>query len=192
MRTARKPWLRGVVTLGLVGAVAASLLISPAGAHITTFGHLKKHIKKIANQRIKALVPGMISAADNVRETRRFTLADGGSQVILQHGPFTVTAGCDLDAAGQDIATLLIATSQDNSSFDASDELDDFDTTTPADERDWGSQINVAADTLEVEDQTGVAIAPDGTTLILAGAMTAVNLPSAPNTCGFAAVHILA
>jgi hypothetical protein len=185
MTDRRKGLLRGV------GVLAALLLaagaISPAFS-ATTLTRAK--VKKIARKQINKLVPGMIAAADNVKETKYFTLTDGGSRVLITHGPFTVTADCDLDAAGQDIARILISTTQDNSSFDASDELDDFDVATPADERDWGSQVNVTADTLEVEDQTGVAIAPDGTTLVLLGSLTLTN--RTPDTCGFAAAHLLA
>jgi hypothetical protein len=168
-------------------AVLAVAVVSPAFSATTL---TKAKVKKIAKKQINKLVPRMIADADNVKETKYFTLTDGGSRVLVTHGPFTVTADCDLDAAGQDIARILISTTQDNSSFDASDELDDFDAASLADERDWGSQVNVVADTLEVEDQTGVAIAPDGTTLVLLGSLTLTN--RTPNTCGFAAAHLLA
>jgi hypothetical protein len=194
MDRARKPWLRGAIALGVMGAMAASVLISPASAHLGKFGHMKKHIKKIATQRINALVPAMITAADNLRETKMFTLADGGSQTILTHGPFTITANCDLDAAGQDTANILISTTQDNSSFDAWDENDDFDIADPATERNWGADISVPANTTEVEANVGdgVAVAPDGTTLVLVSLYTAVNPPFAADRCAFAGANVLA
>jgi hypothetical protein len=46
----RRIWFRGVATLGVVGVVAAALLVSPAGAHIDGWSHLKGHIKKIAKK----------------------------------------------------------------------------------------------------------------------------------------------
>jgi hypothetical protein len=187
--------LRGMLAFGLVAAVVTGL-VSPVSAHFFPSDE-RKHVKKIArqqaNRRINALVPGMIAAADTVRETRSFTLGDGESRTVIQHGPFTVTANCDLDAGANDTATMLIATTVDNSSFDANDENDDFDVADLATDRDWGGPITVTANTTEVEGNiTGIAIAPDGTTLILAGAFTSVNPPYALDRCGFAAAHILA
>jgi hypothetical protein len=52
----------------------------------------------------------------------------------------------------------------------------------------------VAANTTEVEANVGdgVAVAPDGTTLVLVSVYTAVNPPFALNTCAFAGAHVLA
>jgi hypothetical protein len=180
---------RSVAVLAV--AALAVAVVSPAfsAAPLT-----KGKVKKIAKQQIKKLVPGMIEDADNVVETAHFLLSDGESRVIISHGPFTVTANCDLDAAGQDTANMLIATSQDNSSFDASDENDDFDVADLPADRDWGSAISVAANTTEVEGNIGdgAAISPTGTTLILLNTWTSVNPPFALDRCGFAAAHLLA
>jgi hypothetical protein len=45
MRTSRKTWIRGAVTLGILGAFAAAMIVSPAGAHVTRkLKHLYKHL----------------------------------------------------------------------------------------------------------------------------------------------------
>jgi hypothetical protein len=189
--------VRGMLALGLLGALVTGLISSPVGAHFVP-SHEKKHVVKIARQqatrRINALVPGMIAAADSVRETKMFTLGDGESRTVVQHGAFTVTANCDLDAGANDTANMLIATTQDNSSFDSWDENDDFDIGDLATDRDWGPPITVAANTTEAEANVGdgVAVAPDGTTLVLVSAYTAVNPPFALDRCAFAAAHVVA
>jgi hypothetical protein len=186
----RRSWTRPVIALAALGVLTVAALAAPASAHLGSFGHLKGHIKKIARKVAKQ----EISKADTVRETRLFTLPDGGSQALLTHGPFTLTANCDLDVGGNDTANVLISTTQDNSSFDADDENDDFDVADLATARDWASPISVPADTTEVEANVsdGVAVAPDGTTLVLASIYTAVNPPFAPNACAFAGAHVLA
>ncbi len=187
MKSSRVGRALGVVAV----AVLALAVVSPAfsAAPVT-----KAQIKKIAKKQIKKLVPGMIADADNLVETKRFQLGDGQSQVILTHGPFTLTASCDLDVAGDDEAYLRISTTQDNSSFDAEDETNDLDANTPATDRDWGPVIDVTADTTDIEANVanGVAVAPDGTTLVMVSVMTAVSLPSSPNTCSFAGAHVVA
>jgi hypothetical protein len=42
-----KPWIRGILTLGILGALAGSLLLSPAGAAAPV---TKKKVKKIATK----------------------------------------------------------------------------------------------------------------------------------------------
>lgn len=144
MDRARKPWLRGAIALGVMGAMAASLLISPASAHLGKFGHLKKHIKKIATQRINALVPGMIGALA-IEETELvrwgpIKLNVGtADQTIGTFGPFTLKAQClDSDAtADTDINIRVgVTTTENNSSlnqyYGTTD--DDFDT---GEDGDW-------------------------------------------------------
>jgi hypothetical protein len=124
MDRARKPWLRGAIALGVMGAMAASLLISPASAHLGKFGHLKKHMKKIATQRINALVPGMIgSQAIEETELVRFgpiKMATGAAdQTLGTFGPFTVKASCDDEGGGVEEAQAFIETTVAGSIFDS-------------------------------------------------------------------------
>ena len=131
---------------------------------------------------------------DDLRVIAPFTLADGQTADILTHGPFTITATCQINAAGDDIARILIATTQDNSSFDAWNETDDFDIATPETNRNFGPIVTVATGTTEVEASVigGVAIAPDGTTIYLVDAYSAVNAPFASaGSCSFSAAFLV-
>lgn len=119
MERARKPWLRGVITLGVIGVVGASLIASPVGAHLGKFGHLKKHIRqiarKVANQRINALVPGMITtvgdarytALENVETFSTVLDANGATQTLATNGPLRLFARCTINDAGTDRVEVL-------------------------------------------------------------------------------------
>jgi hypothetical protein len=131
---------------------------------------------------------------DDLRVIAPFDLTNGQSADILTHGPFTFTATCQINAAGDDIARILISTTQDNSSFDAWNEADDLDAATPETNRNFGPNVTVATGTTEVEANNlgGVAIAPDGTTIYLVDAFSAVNAPFAPaGSCSFSAAFLV-
>jgi hypothetical protein len=59
----RRTLVRGGITLAVLAAMAAAMVVSPAGAHITTFGHLKKHVKKIAKQEATKVFDSKIGPA---------------------------------------------------------------------------------------------------------------------------------
>lgn len=115
MDRARKPWLRGAIALGVMGAMAASLLISPASAHLGKFGHLKKHIKKIATQRINALVPAIVTQVGDPRYTAKENVetfsavldANGATQTLATNGPLRLFARCTINDAGNDRVEVL-------------------------------------------------------------------------------------
>jgi hypothetical protein len=175
-----------VLTLGLVGAVAASLLISPAGAHITTFGHLKGHIKKIARKvarrEARTIVTTTIGPTIFIEETELtrfgpFALSATSADVTIgTFGPFTLKAHCDEDPVGTLEGEILISTSQANSAF-ASDD-DTFDTFGPADlDQSWASETDTFPDdgTAELnseDDENAHAISATGTTAISAAGST--------------------
>ncbi len=49
----RKPWIRGVLTLGILGSLAAGVLLSPAGAAAPlTKAKVKKIATKVANKAV--------------------------------------------------------------------------------------------------------------------------------------------
>jgi hypothetical protein len=121
-------------------------------------------------------------------------LTNGGSHVMASSGPLTITATCDINSGGQDVAKQLISTTQNNASFDAWDELEDLDTGTPATSRDFGPPISVATGSSEIEANVddGVAISADGHFIHLVSTMSAVNLPSAPaGTCTFSGSFVV-
>ncbi len=118
-----------------------------------------------------------------------FTLTNGGSRQVLQHGAFTLTATCSINEAGSDFARMRISTSVDNASLDGADTTFDLDVGTPAVDRDYAAAS--AATSLPALDQEddGVAIAPDGTELLGSDAYSGVNLPADPvGTCRFGGV----
>jgi hypothetical protein len=131
---------------------------------------------------------------DDLRVVTPFNLTDGQSNVMLAHGPFTVTATCEINEAGNDVARILITTSQDNSSFDAWDEEDDFDAADT--DLDFGPPVTAATGTTEVEANNvagGVAIAPNGATIDMLAAYSAVNAPFAPaGSCSFSGSFLVA
>jgi hypothetical protein len=170
----RKPWLRGAIALGVMGAMAASLLISPASAHLGKFGHMKKHIKKIATQRINALVPGMIGA-QAIEETElvrwgpiKLNIGQA-DQPVGTFGPFTLTASCDQPggAGTPERARVLIKTSEDNSAFDSNDgDEDDFDAADPAEQ--WAEFTAATENVQEItteDDGDAHAASPSGTVI---------------------------
>jgi hypothetical protein len=76
-----KLWLRGVVTLGLVGAVAAGMVVAPAGAHLTNkFGHLKKHINQIAKKQANQVFDSKIGSASVANADKLDNLDSGDFQ----------------------------------------------------------------------------------------------------------------
>jgi hypothetical protein len=129
-------WLRPVLVLGVLGAFAAAMLISPASAHITKFGHLKKHIKKIATKVAKkqatTIVQTTVGPTLFIEETEliRFSAQmnqGAADQTLATVGPFTLTAACDDDGVNFD-AFINITTSEANSIVDGpSDDDTDFD-----------------------------------------------------------------
>jgi hypothetical protein len=128
------------------------------------------------------------------RLVKPFNLTNGQSKLMVKSGPLKRRATCAINVGGNDTARILISTTQDNSSFDANDETDDLDTTTPGDNRDFGPDVSVATGTTEVEANVsdGVAIAPSGRTIQLVSAFSAVNAPFAPTgTCSFSGSFVV-
>jgi len=126
-----------------------------------------------------------------------FHLAYGGQQTIATVGPFTLTAKCIQDgtspfgALHQDMAEILISTTQNGSVFDASDAkrggpaaTDFLNTDTPEDQRVWSllSEGTDGASYASDVNADGAAQAPDGTTIeqIQDSSGAAVNLPGFP------------
>ena len=63
----RRTLVRGGITLAVLAALAGAMVVAPAGAHVTSkFGHLKKHIKKIAKQEANKAVAGDNASAEGI------------------------------------------------------------------------------------------------------------------------------
>jgi hypothetical protein len=94
----------------------------------------------------------------------RFTLGNGQTRVMMQHGPFTITARCYVnDAVHEDDADVQIATTQPHSAFHGFSVDPDLN---PGDPESIRSVIGVGGPTgtqqFEASAQ-GSAVAPDGT-----------------------------
>lgn len=152
----------------------------------------KKQGKKQANKQIEKKAPGLSVATAASAETfggltptrvAPFTLTNGGSQIIGTFGPFTLTATCTI-AAGGDEAQVTITTSQNNSAFRGEDTGPDFDIgDTPAYVE--STPLNGVPD---LQEDGGVAIAPDGTELLGHQLYAGVNIFGQPGTCRFGGV----
>jgi hypothetical protein len=97
-------------------------------------------------------------------------------------GPFTLTATCLINQAGNDTAAVQITTSQSDSALDADDSDGDFDV---------GETHNFLAvggptGTPEIDaNEDGTAIAPDGTEILGQGLYVGVNVLGQPGQCRF-------
>lgn len=119
-----------------------------------------------------------------------FTLTNGGSQQVLQHGAFTLTATCSINEAGNDFARVLISTSVNNSSLDGADSTADLDIGTPAIDRDYADASNATGVASIDQESDGAAFAPDGTEILGSDAYQGVNLPADPvGTCRFGGIY---
>ncbi len=156
-------------------------------------GSLKgKDLKKntLKGKQIKESKLGQVPSADSAGDSAKlagveairvepFTLTNGGTQQVLQHGAFTLTATCSINEGGTtDYARVLISTSVDNAAFDGADGEADLDTGTPADDREFANASASPTGTPSFDQESdGSAIAPDGTEILGQEAFTAVNLP---------------
>jgi hypothetical protein len=198
------------VVVGVLALVAALAGTAVAGPTANTSAVSKKKVKKIAKKQakkqIKKLAPGLSVAhaetADSAGTTdsagtadsfggmtaRRFapfTLGGGGSRVLGSFGPFSLRAICTINQGGNDIARVVITTSQNNSAFKGEGSANDFDVGEFIAYVEAGP---VATGTRELEEDGGVAIAPDGTELLGHQLYAGVNVLGQPGRCRFGGV----
>jgi hypothetical protein len=115
-----------------------------------------------------------------------FTLTDGQEQQIYQRGAFSLTATCTINDGGDDFARILIATTVNDSSFDAEDTTEDLDTNTLADDREFLVAEPLTTEPEMDSNSDGSAFAPDGSEITGADLTAAVNLvQDGPGVCRF-------
>ena len=141
-------WVRPALVLGVLGVVAAALIISPASAHFVP-AHEKKHVRKIARRiarkEARTIVQTTVGPTIFIEETELVRWGPikinvgGADQTIGTFGPFTLKAQClDNDAtADVDInprvgVTTTVNNSALNQYYGTTD--DDFDT---GEDGDW-------------------------------------------------------
>ncbi len=124
-------------------------------------------------------------------EVPRFSLAHGEKKVMLQHGPFTLTARCYINQLGTDDADVLIATTQPHSAFEGFAGDADLN---PGDPEASRSVIGIdgATGLPQFESSAdGSAVAPDGTEIRSIVFYAGVNLLGQTGRCTFGGFAIL-
>jgi hypothetical protein len=121
----------------------------------------------------------------------RFSLADGETKVMLEHGPFTLTARCYINRLGGDDADVLIATTEPHSAFEGFAQDSDLN---PGDPEVSRSVIGVdgATGLSQFESSAdGSAVAPDGTEIRSIIFYAGLNVFGQVGRCTFGGFAIL-
>ena len=114
----------------------------------------------------------------------QFTLGNGGSQPLGTFGPFTLTAACAINVAGNDTAVINISTSENNSAFAGESEDSDFDVGETASYVDATNATGVP----QFEEDGGAAIAPSGAQILGHQLYAGVNIFGQTGICRFGGV----
>ena len=129
--------------------------------------------------------------SDTIRWITPFTI-DEGTREMVKVGPFTLTARCTLNetiggVAGQDLADIIISTTQAKSAFDGEDLLGSLD---PGDNIETRQFVNTAVaasgDAKFEASSDGLAMGGDGIVYIKGSYLFAgVNVAGQPGKCKF-------
>jgi hypothetical protein len=117
------------------------------------------------------------------KKVDRFTLTNGQARELFKVGPLTLTARCTISGGG-DTAEVLIATTQDNSAFDAQDFDADLDTGDAEADRQFVVATG-ATGTPQFDSITGFALAPEGSVINGASVYAGVNVLGLTSQCVF-------
>jgi hypothetical protein len=115
----------------------------------------------------------------------RFTLGNGGSQTVGTFGPFTLTATCAINQGGEDLARILITTSENNSAYIGEAEDADFDV---GDELGWVEAQTLVTGTPAIDEDGPAAISPSGTEILGHQLYAGVNLFGQQGVCQYGGV----
>jgi hypothetical protein len=113
-----------------------------------------------------------------------FTLGNEGSQSLGTFGPFTLTATCAINQAGEDLARIVITTSENNSAFIGEAEDADFDA---GDEVEF-VEASGTTGTPEIEEDSAAAISPSGTEILGHQLYAGVNILGQTGVCRYGGV----
>lgn len=96
------------------------------------------------------------------------TLENNQQQQVYTRGPLSLTAQCKINqvintVAAQDSSRILIATTQDNAVFDASDSSAALTTATAEDSREFVATMQATGTAGVDHESDAMAVAPDGT-----------------------------
>jgi hypothetical protein len=125
-------------------------------------------------------------------EIPRFSLGNEETKVMLEYGPFKLTARCYInDALGEDDADVLISTTQPHSAFEGFSIDPDL---SPGDFESTRSVIGVGGPTGAQQFESsadGTAVAPDGTEIRSMIFYSGLNLDGQAGPCTFGGMAIL-
>jgi hypothetical protein len=197
-----------VGVLALIAALSGTTLAADPAAHTSALS--KKKVKKIAKKQartqINKLAPGLsVAHADTAdsadtassagtaerfggmtpRRIDQFTLVNGGARALGTFGPFTLRATCTINQANTDIAAINVTTSQNNSAFVGEDIDSDFDV---GDTVPYVEASITPTGTPLIQEDSGAAIAPNGTEILGHQLFAGVNILNQPARCRFGGV----
>jgi hypothetical protein len=121
----------------------------------------------------------------------RFSLGSDETRVILDHGPFTITARCYINKPNGDDADVQISTTEPHSAFEGFTRNPDLN---PGDPESVRSLIGVDGPTGVPQFESaaaGTAVAPDGSEIRSAVLYVGLNLFGQPGRCTFGGLFIL-
>jgi len=124
-------------------------------------------------------------------EVPRFSLGSDETRVILEHGPFTITARCFINKPSGDDADVQISTTEPHSAFEGFTANPDLN---PGDPESARALIGVdgATGVPEFESSAaGSAVAPSGSEIRSIILYTGLNLFGRPGRCTFGGFFIL-
>ncbi|MGH2979409.1 MAG: hypothetical protein ACRDLQ_07205, partial [Solirubrobacterales bacterium] len=127
---------------------------------------------------------------DTMRWVPMFTI-DEGTKEILKVGPFTLTARCQLDVTfdglpGQDVADIIISTTQPKSAFDGDDLLGSLDPGDNIDHRQFTSTYGPHGVARFEASSDGLAMGADGVLYIKGSYLSAgVNVMGQTGKCRY-------
>lgn len=189
-----------VVAASLLAMLAAVVVPSPAGAAPLLCRKKKRVIVRDdqckGKKETELLDAGEIAALTGIQEDlsaiRRFgfvKLSDGQTQELLSVGPLTLTARCRINVGGNDIADILVGTSQNGAVFDGDDKSTDLTMATDAANRQY-AEVSAPTGSPSLDGLDGIAAAPDGTAF--AGThFVGLNVLNSPGQCVFGGFVVL-
>ncbi|MGH2685405.1 MAG: hypothetical protein ACRDJP_08070 [Actinomycetota bacterium] len=177
MRLLRTPWIRGALTLGVLGIFGAGMLISNVGAVAERREASKKFVRQLVKRKIAKSETQITNQITNTTigedELTRFSVTTdvtGDDTPIATIGNFTFKANCELDGDNTIIARVLIETNADNATYISDDDAEpDFDIADNATPQVWaGGDSAEAVGNPPVHsqfDRAGSAVGPTGTSV---------------------------
>jgi hypothetical protein len=132
--------------------------------------------------------------ASQVGAIKRFgfiKLGDGETMDLLEVGPLKLTARCRINVAGQDIAEILISTTQAGAVFDGNDSSTNLTPATAEDDRQFAAATAATGNPAIDSETDGGAMAVDGSGFS-GMPIVGVNVLESPGKCvfgGYVIVH---